>query len=53
MQTDVAENTIHLSELLENVRHCGASLIEYTCRTWNSYMHDIRMGLNLRPQKIT
>jgi len=24
---------------LENARHCGASLSEYTCRTWNSYMH--------------
>ena len=41
-------------ELLENARHCGASLIEYTRRTWSSYMHltVIRMWLNLRPQKI-
>ena len=23
---------------LENAQHCGASLIEYTCRTWSSYM---------------
>ena len=22
-----------------NAQHCGASLIEYMCRTWNSYMH--------------
>jgi len=43
------------SIILENVRHCGASLTEYTCRTWNNYMHMtvIRMRLNLRPQKIT
>jgi len=25
--------------ILENARHCGASLIEYTRRTWSSYMH--------------
>jgi len=40
---------------LENARHCGASLTEYTHRTWSRYMHFtvIRMWLNLRPQKIT
>ena len=39
---------------LENAQHCGASLTEYTCRTWSSYMHltVIRMWLNLRPQKF-
>jgi len=25
--------------LLENTRHCGASLTEHTCKTRNSYMH--------------
>ena len=40
--------------MLENVRHCGVSLSEYTSRTWNSYMHMtvIRMCLNLGSQKI-
>ena len=41
--------------ILENARHCGVSLIEYTRTTWRSYTHltVIRMWLNLRPQKIT
>ena len=45
--------THYLVILLENARHCGASLIEYTRRTWSSYMHltVIRMWLNLRHKK--
>jgi len=41
--------------ILENARHCGVSLIEYTHTTWSSYMHMtvIRKWLKLRPQKIT
>ena len=40
------------SDVLENARHCGASLTEYTRRTWSSYMHltVIRMWLNLLAQ---
>ena len=46
---------VTLEYVLENARHCGASLIEYTRRTWSGNMHltVIRMWLNLRPQKIT
>ena len=41
--------------ILENARHCGASLTEYTHSTWSSYMQltVIRMWVNLRLQKIT
>ena len=45
----------HVTLVLENAWHCGASLTEYMRRTWSSYMHltVIRMWLNLRPQRIT
>ena len=45
---------LHTESILENARHCGASLIEYTRKTWSSYMHltVIRTWPNLRPQKI-
>jgi len=34
-------------DIIENARHCGASPIKNTRRTWSSYRHV------LRPQKIT
>jgi len=51
----VGSSVLGVGIQLENAQHCGASLIEYTHRTWSSYMHltVIRMWLNLRPQKIT
>ena len=30
---------------LENAQHCGASLTEYTRRTWSSYMHDCHQNV--------
>jgi len=51
----LCEQMLDYKGIMINGRHCGASEIEYTCRTLNSYMHltVIRMWLSLRPQKIT